>query len=360
MAQEKFCFTYPEQITFELRRLYQRYGYAQYRMSKFEEYELYARNKSFLVSEHILTFTDIDGKLLALKPDVTLSILKNTSDTSQSLQKVYYNENVYRTAPTSHGYQEIMQVGLECIGSLDDCAVCEVLELAARSLDIIHEDYLLDLSHMGIVSGLLDAMGWDDRQEILQLIKAKNTPGITTLCQANGIPPQYTELLCTLMELYGTPAQVLPVLEDMVINEQMANALRKLQQICFTLEPYQKNLRLDFSIVNDMNYYNGIIFRGYLPGLASGVLAGGQYDNLVQRMGKSGQAIGFAVYMDQLERFDRPEQNYDVDVLLLYGPDTAPKAVSDAANTLRRQGTSVRVERSIPAGLRYRECRKVE
>ncbi len=360
MTQKDLSLTYAEQITFELRRLYQQYGYAQYRMSKFEEYELYARNRNFLVSEHILTFTDTDGKLLALKPDVTLSILKNSQNNGQALQKVYYNENVYRTAPTSHGYREIMQVGLECIGDLDDCAVCEVVELAARSLDAIHPEYLLDLSHMGIVSGLLEAMGWDDRREILDLIEQKNTPAIATLCQANGIKPHDIELLCNLMELYGTPAQVLPVLENMVINETMADALGKLRQVCSLLTPYQDHLRLDFSIVNDMNYYNGIIFRGYLLGLASGVLAGGQYDNLVQRMGKSGQAIGFAVYMDQLERFELPEQNYDVDVLLLYNAGTAPESVSELANALRQKETSVRVERAIPAGLRYRECRKVE
>ena len=190
MERKQLCFTYPEQITFELRRLYQQYGYTQYRMSKFEEYELYARNKNFLVSEHILTFTDTDGKLLALKPDVTLSILKNSRDNGQALQKVYYNENVYRPAPASHGYREIMQVGLECIGDLDDCAVCEVVELAARSLGAIHENYLLDLSHMGIVSGLLDAMGWDDRREILPLIEAKNIPSIKALCQDNNIQPR--------------------------------------------------------------------------------------------------------------------------------------------------------------------------
>ena len=68
-----------EQAVFRLRELYQRHGYLPYKMSKFEEYDLYVRNKSFLVSEQILTFTDMDGKLMALKPDVTLSILKNSS-----------------------------------------------------------------------------------------------------------------------------------------------------------------------------------------------------------------------------------------------------------------------------------------
>lgn len=360
MTRKDPSLTCTEQITYALRHLYRQYGYAQYRMSKFEEYELYARNRSFLVSEHILTFTDTDGKLLALKPDVTLSILKNSPDGAQGLQKVYYNENVYRTAPASHGYREIMQVGLECIGALDGFAVCEVVELAARSLEIIHPEYLLDLSHLGIVSGLLDAMGWEDRREVLDLIAAKNVPAAAALCRESGMDPRLSDALCALMELYGTPAQVLPVLEKLALPGAMTQALDELRQVCSLLSPYQAQLRLDFSIVNDMNYYSGIIFRGYLPGLASGVLAGGQYDHLVQRMGRTGQAIGFAVYMDQLERFAPPEPDWDADVLLLYGADAAQEAVLRAADDLRRQGLRVRAERTIPAGLRFRECRKVE
>ena len=65
---------------YKLRELYESFGYSQYKMSKFEEYDLYVRNKSFLVSDHIITFTDTDGKLMALKPDVTLSIVKNSRD----------------------------------------------------------------------------------------------------------------------------------------------------------------------------------------------------------------------------------------------------------------------------------------
>ena len=86
-----------ERAVFALRSLYRAHGYSQYKMSKFEEYDLYVRNKSFLISDHVITFTDTMGRLLALKPDVTLSIVKNSRDTA-GLQKVYYNENVYRTA----------------------------------------------------------------------------------------------------------------------------------------------------------------------------------------------------------------------------------------------------------------------
>ena len=89
-----------EKAIFKLRELYSRYGYMRYKVSKFEEYDLYARNKSFLISENILTFTDTDGRLMALKPDVTLSIIKNIGNASEGVHKLYYNENVYRTSPS--------------------------------------------------------------------------------------------------------------------------------------------------------------------------------------------------------------------------------------------------------------------
>ena len=133
-------------------------------------------------------------------------------------------------------------------------------------------------------------------------------------------------------------------------------AQAELGRLCALLErrvPAER-LRLDFSIVNDMRYYNGVIFRGCLPGLASGVLAGGRYDNLLRRMGKTGGAVGFAVYLDQLERLEE-EDGYDVDVLLLYSPGDDPAAVSRLAGELREEGRSVRLGRSAPPGLRCRE-----
>ena len=78
MSIEESVLKNDERILFRLRALYRAHGYMQYKMSKFEEYDLYVRNKSFLVSDHIITFTDTNGKLLALKPDVTLSIVKNS------------------------------------------------------------------------------------------------------------------------------------------------------------------------------------------------------------------------------------------------------------------------------------------
>ena len=350
-----------EWAIFRLRMLYRQYGYTYYKMSKFEEYDFYVRNKNFLDSDNILTFTGTDGKLMALKPDVTLSIIKNAKDGERALQKVYYNENVYRPSPTSHDYQEIMQVGLECIGDLDVWSMSEVVLLAARSLETISSRYLLDLSHLGLMAGLLDQAGVaeEDRGEMMALVGKKNVPALTQCCRRLGMDPDLAGDLCRLATMYAPPVQGLEALREMVRNETMAQALEELESVCALVGDASSHLRLDFSVVNDMSYYNGLIFRGYLPGLPSGILAGGRYDNLLKKMGKSAGAIGFAVYLDLLEHMDSREESYDADVLLLYGPDTAPNKVARAAEENRRAGFSVRTERQVPPGLKFRWVREV-
>ena len=145
-----------ERAVFALRALYKNYGYSPFKMSKFEEYDLYVRNKDFLVGDSVITFNDTDGKLLAMKPDVTLSIIKNTVDEDNVKRKVFYNENVYRVSPKTHRFKEIMQTGIECIGDIDITDVYEVVFLAAKSLSLISPDFVLDISHLGIHSSILD------------------------------------------------------------------------------------------------------------------------------------------------------------------------------------------------------------
>lgn len=141
-----------ESIKNSLCDLFRSYGYSRFKVNKFEEYDLYAQNRSFLTSKQFITFSDTDGRLMALKPDVTLSIIKNIS-ASDKLRKLYYTESVYRVPEGGDGFREITQTGLEYIGSLSSAAVAEVLNLAARSLEQISADCVLDISHLGVQIG---------------------------------------------------------------------------------------------------------------------------------------------------------------------------------------------------------------
>ena len=346
-----------------LRHLYEQFGYVHYKMNKFEEYDLYVTNKDFLSGDSIITFTDTNGKLLALKPDVTLSIVKNYQDAENTVQKVYYNENIYRTSKSTKNYREIMQMGLECMGDLDIYHICEVLILAAKSLDTLADRYILDVSHMGIIQGFQQELKLKPKHEekLLSLLREKNIHGIRTLFDGLKICDEYRESAITLASTYGSLSSVLKTLESISLNETMDQAIEELDIICDILTSQGfTDVNLDFSMVNDMSYYNGVLFRGYIDGIPTGVLSGGQYDELMDKMGKTSGAIGFAIYMDLIEDYDTSLEGYDVDILLLYDKADAPEVLFDAVQQLIADGYSVQTQHQIPAKLRYRKLMKFE
>lgn len=346
MKPEEMLLKKEEQVSFSLRALFEQYGYRKFKMSKFEEYDFYAENRSFLHSEAILTFTGLDGKLLALKPDVTLSIVKNTKGSRDTAERVYYNENVYRARKGAGEYKEIMQVGLEYIGEVDAYATLEVLLLAQKSLKAISDAYILDVSHMGFVAGLMEevALPYAQQDRILDCISEKNIHGIRAVCKENGVAADLTERLEGLAESVwqsgGNPAAGEG---SLCCNEKMEQAVQELENIlrCLKIGGNEEKVNLDFSIVNDMDYYTGIIFQGFINGVPSSILSGGRYDNLLRKLGKDADAIGFAVYLDLLERFDSKEKEYDVDTLLLYEEGADVAALAQAAQMLTDNGQSV-------------------
>ena len=354
-----------EKAIFQLRDLYSQYGYSLYKVSKFEEYDLYARNKSFLVSQNILSFTDTNGKLMALKPDVTLSIIKNVPDGETGTHKFCYNETVYRTATDSDGFREIMQTGLECIGMIDLYAECEVLMLAMRSLQTISNTYILDLSHMGILEGLLEEAGiaGEDKTDFIRLIESKNTHSLMALCQNKKIVDDMKERLRAITELYLPIQQALPLLKQIVVGKKMTESYEDLQKICDLMNEYgfTDRLYLDFSIVNDVSYYDGICFKGFVHEIPESVLSGGRYDRLLHRLHKQSGAIGFAVYLDRLERLEDASEskNYDIDVVLQYDQQTPAKDILTLQSKLISEGNRVITLSQIDPALRYRRLIKI-
>ena len=338
-----------EKLTEALCALYKRYGYTQYRMRKFEEYDLYVQNKNFLLSDHIITFTEPSGRLMALRPDVTLSIAKSNKGEPQRL---FYQENVYRVERDSDSFREITQVGLECVGEIDAYCILEVLTLAMSSMACIGEDFVLDISHLGLLSALLEGAGIPAAKqgEAMTLIGEKNTHGLRALCVAAGVAPEKAEGLCRAVSAYGSPREVLDLLATLPLGAGGEEALSELRALLGAIA--DPRVRVDLSVVNDMCYYNGIVFRGFAAGIPAGVLSGGQYDNLLERMGKRGGAIGFAVYPDQLKGLLPPEDD-DADILLLYGEEAEPAALMAAAAKLMATGKSVAVRRAAPEKMRY-------
>ena len=342
-----------EQAILLLRKLYGRYGYQSYKMSRFEEYDLYVRNKDFLVSDQVITFSDKSGKLLALKPDVTLSIIKNAGKTTGGVQRVYYNENVYRVDPQTRAFREIMQTGLECIGNLCDTDVAEVVLLATQSLRELGENFVLDISHMGIVGEILGRSGLSaaGQEAAMQYLHQKSSHELLKLCAEETCDPQP---LLTLLRTSGEPEMVLAGLDDRI------QGVQQLRRICQVLASagFGKQIRVDFSVGSDMKYYSGVVFKGYLEGITTWILSGGQYDKLLQKMGRGGNAVGFAIYLNLLEQI-RQTPDFDVDAVLLYNEDAPVQQVLSVAAQLRKDSNVLTVT-ELPKNLRWRKCYQLQ
>jgi len=346
---------YEEKQIFALRELYSGFGYTPYRMSKFEEYELYIRHKDFMVSDRVISFNDTDGKLLALKPDVTLSIIKDGIDQKGIKQKVYYNENVYRVSESTHCFKEIQQAGLECIGDVDIYDVYEVISLGARSLSLVSTEYALAVSHLGLISEVLDRASENPvfQKGALEYISKKNSHDLKKLCGRWNVPEEGQKALNILIEAYGDRNKVLERLKQ-IPNLKSMEELEKISALLDGIGE-SKKIQFDFSLVGDTNYYNGWTFKGFVEGAASAVLSGGRYDRMMEKMGRKSGAIGFAIYLDMLPYEKRNDAKPDVDVLLVYKEETPLELLTDKVKELTGQGLRISAQKDVPEKLKFGE-----
>ena len=355
--------TREEQTIHRLRSLYEEYGYAKFKMSKFEEYDLYVRNKDFLVSDGIITFTDTNGKLMALKPDVTLSIIKNSRSVPGCVDKVYYDENVYRVSSDTGTFKEIRQLGVECIGEVDTYGIYEVLSLAAKSLRIVSQDAILDLSHFGILTDLIDSFGVDpeNKKKILRAVSEKNQHDLARICENCGVPGERLEVLSRLIAASGAAKDVFPEIFEILAGEKDTGKISEFMNLCDHLceRGFSDMIRVDFSVVNGMDYYNGIVFRGFVKGIPTWILSGGQYDRLMRKLDQSAGAIGFALYLDLMDDLLISRKDFDVDCLVLYDEKVPFREVDLVLNKMVSEGKSVTAQKRVPEKCAYRELWKL-
>lgn len=351
-----------ERVYLYLKALFESFGYSRYRMRKFEEYSLYAENRNFLQSDGIITFSDRNGRLLALKPDVTLSIIKNSA-IAAGKRKVYYRESVYRADRGSGSFKEISQIGLEYIGCTDIYSQLEVLNLAAQSLGAVGGGYVIDLSHTGVMAGVMQSIGLNSCPEgVSSCVRSKNVHDMFDVCINCGIGEEHAKKLCALIGAGGGNAEKLDLLERLFPSPETSRAAGELRQLLSALEKCAPAgvFNVEFSLLYDPAYYTGVIFQGFVDKFPRAVLSGGRYDNLVKKFGAGSGGMGFALYPDELDYYYGEKEEYDCDVLLLYDEDSDPAAVLSAAQQYTARGLSVRVDSRMPEGLRFAKVVKAE
>ena len=334
-------------VLLNIRKMYDSYGYKKISLPSFEEYDLYNENKDF-IDRNVLTVMSPNGKLLALRPDITLSVAKKISkEQSLKYSKIYYQENTYNLTKYV-GYEEDEQLGIELIGKESTFLDFEIINLAVKSLDIINKKSMIVLSHAGFISSIFENfdLEYETKEQILDCINRKNSHDIQKILKKNEhISENVKKLIYKIPELSGNLENIEKELLKYKINGNTKKILSELKQLNSLLMKFYKKSKIifDFSVVKNLNYYNGIILQGYIEGFPNVILTGGRYDKLFEKFGVDTGAVGFAILTDGLKGYYKDTDKKDFEVLIAYDNNNFEKLV-EIVNDFQKKGLRVRTE----------------
>ena len=334
-------------VLLNIRKMYDSYGYKKISLPSFEEYDLYNENKDF-IDRNVLTVMSPNGKLLALRPDITLSVAKKVSkDQSLKYSKIYYQENTYNLTKYV-GYEEDEQLGIELIGKESTFLDFEIINLAVKSLDIINKKSMIVLSHAGFISSIFQNfdLEYEIKEQILDCINRKNSHDIQKILKRNEhISENVKKLIYKIPELSGNLENIEKELLKYEINDNTKKILSELKQLNSLLMKFYKKSKIvfDFSVVKNLNYYNGIILQGYIEDFPNVILTGGRYDKLFEKFGVDTGAVGFAILTDGLKGYYKDTDKKDFEVLIAYDNSDFEKLV-EIVNDFQKKGLRVRTE----------------
>lgn len=285
-----------------LTELFSEKGYAEISTPEIEYYDLFVQSGNPLPQESFLKIIDRSGKIMVMRPDCTAPIARVAATKLKAVplpQRLYYNETVFRSGQAHKGgSSEIAQCGVELIGAAGQQADVEVIALAVEALKAVSpHPFHIELGHVGLFRTLAAEMemGAAKTEQMRLLIEGKHFAALNDLLAAYQDKPAYT-VLSRLSQLFGS-TEVLDEAEALVGKREEVEYLRTLYS-ALKEKGIEQYVRFDLGLVHQIDYYTGVVFRGYVEGAGAPVLSGGRYDNLVEKFGRPAPAIGFAVDAD--------------------------------------------------------------
>ena len=334
-----------------LMELFKRRGYSETITPGLEFYDVFNLNARYFPQENLYKLTDSKGRLLVMRPDTTMPIARIVATRLRDADlplKLCYAQAVYTTEPSLKGRSdEVVQAGIELIGSQLKIADLEVISAAVDSLNSFGMEYSLELGHIGIFKelvGKLDASD-HDKESIRKLIENKNFPALNDMLDSFGNSP-VTNALKKLPALFGGE-EVFEKAEELMPYENIKRILDEMRDIYADASELcggDGSITVDLGLVNKTDYYTGLIIKGYLQGHGEEVLSGGRYDKLISEFGYDVPAVGFAVNINAvaklMEKSDILPAEPKADVIV-FAEEGCEVAALKAANELREQGLVV-------------------
>ncbi len=333
-----------------LLSLFRSRGYSEMITPGLEFYDVFNLNSRYFPQENLYKLTDSKGRLLVMRPDSTMPIARVVATRLKDAMlplKLCYNQTVYRTEPALKGRSdEIVQTGIELIGSQLKVADLEVISTAAASLKSFGMKFSLELGHIGIFKELVGKLDTTahNKEKIRKLIETKNFPALNDLLDSLGSSSVITALkkLPALFggeEVFEKAQQLMPDENIKMILDELREIYNDAVEICGS----DGEITVDLGLVNKTDYYTGIIIKGYLQGHGDEVISGGRYDKLISEFDYDVPAVGFAINVDAVAKViaknGLPEvKSADAIVFAEAGCEVA---AIKAAEELRQQGLIV-------------------
>lgn len=334
-----------------LVELFRSCGYSEMLTPGLEFYDVFNLNSRYFPQENLYKLTDGKGRLLVMRPDTTMPIARVVATRLRDAMlplKLFYNQTVYRTEPALKGRSdEIVQTGIELIGSQLKMADLEVISTAVTALKSFGMEFSLEIGNIGIFKELVERLEVTDkvREKIRRLIETKNFPALNDLLDSLG-NNSITYALKKLPALFGGE-EVFEKAEEIMPDENIKKLLDELRETYSDASELCGDdgvITVDLGLVNKTDYYTGLIIKGYLQGHGEEVLSGGRYDSLISEFGYDVPAVGFAVNVNAVAKLI--EKNGIIPAMpridaIVYAEEGFEVAAIKAAQSMREQGMVV-------------------
>lgn len=280
-------------------------GYTLFEPDFFESYDRFVQMNPRVKSQALVKLLDIDGSVLVLRPDITTSVIKRVIPKWQqgSELRLFYLSTIFSRS-SQNGIEEKKQFGIEHLGTNPQTADLETIRLVIDLLKRFDISFLLEISNNKFLNALIQELklSLDSEKAFKEILYYKNRDALERFLSITPIPPNYVNLLANILNLQGSLAEITNVLKDYQLTEAMQTALMELESLTTSLakDDVERFVKIDLTVVSQYDYYDGLLFKAYVPYAPVPILSGGRYDPLTKTYGQQIPAIGFTLNTSDL------------------------------------------------------------
>ena len=284
-------------IEWRMREVARRWGYREVSTPEFEDLELFTMRSGEGIIEEMYVFLDKGGRKLALRPEITASVIRmyinEAKVAPKPLRWCYFADCFRYERPQKGRYRQFWQFGVELIGADTARADAEVIMLAADMLDSSGVTYDLKVGHLSFMKNLLKDLEPQEQRKVMAHLDKKDFDGLKgTLESLN--KPDLDKSLIALVEC-----------RDLAEAFDIAGTIPekdRIYQTIETLDAADVNYSLNFGIARGLDYYTGMVFEGFAQNLGAEnqILGGGAYRLANLFGGDDVASCGFAIGFDRV------------------------------------------------------------